>query len=317
MTTRLPQVTRTYQNHAGDSTRWQRYQPRADDIVICTPPKSGTTWTQEIVRQLVFCGQPDAPERDSLALRQISPWLEQHRFPLDEVLNLLEAQQHRRFIKSHLPLDGLPYFPQVKYLVVGRDARDVAMSMWNHYTEFVDAQYERSQHLPAQFGEPLPLPPSDIHIFWRTWITRGSFAWTSDGYPFNSVLHHIQSWWSYRHLPNILFIHYSDLKSDLPGEIRRMAKFLTIPQVDVWMSSITHAVTLEAMREREERLDPGMKHVWREGARTFFHKGTNGRWRDVLSAEEVQMYEEKAAQVLTPDCRAWLEQGRVALNASR
>ena len=56
-----------------------------------------------------------------------------------------------------------------------------------------------------------------------------------------------------------------------------------------------------------------MEDHLKEGAKTFFFKGTNGRWQDVLSAEEVALYEEKAAQVLTPDCRAWLEQGRVAL----
>jgi aryl sulfotransferase len=313
MTTHLPQVNRTYQNFAADSTRWQRYEPRPNDIVISTPAKSGTTWTQEIVRQLVFCGQPHAPERDSLALSQVSPWLEQRRFPLDDVLNRLDAQQHRRFIKAHLPLDGLPYFPQVKYIVVGRDARDAAMSMWNHYSEFVDAQFERSRHLPEGFGEPLPPPPSDIHTFWHNWITRGSFAWVSEGYPFMSVMHNIQSWWNYRHLPNIHFVHYSDLKSDLTGEIRRVAEFLAIPLVDEWMPLIAQAVTLDAMREREDRLDPGMKNVWKEGARSFFHKGTNGRWRDVLSAEELDLYEAKAAQVLTPDCQAWLEQGRVAL----
>jgi aryl sulfotransferase len=94
-----------------------------------------------------------------------------------------------------------------------------------------------------------------------------------------------------------------------------MAEFLAIPLVDEWMPLIAQAVTLDAMREREDRLDPGLKNVWKEGAKSFFHKGTNGRWRDVLSAEEVQMYEEKAAQVLTPDCRAWLEQGRIALKS--
>jgi aryl sulfotransferase len=45
---------------------------------------------------------------------------------------------------------------------------------------------------------------------------------------------------------------------------------------------------------------------------TFFHKGTNGRWRDVLSAEDVALYEETAVKVLTPVCQAWLEQGRSA-----
>ena len=48
----------------------------------------------------------------------------------------------------------------------------------------------------------------------------------------------------------------------------------------------------------------------------FFYKGTNGRWREVLTAAELAMYEEKAAQVLTPACRAWLEQGRVALDSA-
>ncbi|MCB0122470.1 MAG: sulfotransferase domain-containing protein, partial [Caldilineaceae bacterium] len=108
MTTQLPQLIHTYQSHILDSTRWQQYRPRADDIIISTPPKSGTTWMQEIVRQLVFLGQ-DTPERDAMGLWQVSPWLEQRLTPLDVVLRQLEAQQHRRFIKAHLPLDGLPY----------------------------------------------------------------------------------------------------------------------------------------------------------------------------------------------------------------
>ncbi len=311
MTEPLPQVIHTYQSHILDSTRWEQYQPRADDIIICTPPKSGTTWTQEIVRQLVFLGQA-APERDAMDLWQVSPWLEQRLAPLDGLIRQLEAQQHRRFIKAHLPLDGLPYFSQVKYIVVGRDARDVAMSLWNHYSEFTDAQYERLNNTPGRVGDPVS-PIEDIHAFWRTWITRGRFSWESEGYPVQGTLHHIQTWWDYRHLPNILFVHYSDLKADLAGEIRRIADFLAIPLAEAMLPSITQAVSLDTMREREERTNLRMKEAWKNGAKTFFFKGTNGRWKDVLSAEELALYEEKAAQVLTPDCRTWLEQGRVAL----
>jgi len=312
MTTQPPQATRIYQSHILDSTRWQHYQPRPDDIIISTPPKSGTTWTQEIVRQLIFYGQA-APERDEIALREISPWLEWRLTPLDVAMGQLEAQQHRRFIKSHLPLDGLPYFPQVKFVVVGRDARDTAMSLWNHYSEFNNEVFERINNSPGRVGDPMPRPPQDIHAFWRDWISRGWFAWESEGYPFGGNLHHTQSWWPYRHLPNIHFVHYNDLKANLAGEIRRIADFLEILLPDEALSSIMSAVSLEAMRDREDRLDPGMKMRWKEGAKTFFFKGTNGRWRDVLSAEEVQMYEAKAAQVLTPECRAWLEQGRSVL----
>ena len=129
MSNSFPAVTRIYQNHHLDSTRWQRYQPRADDIVISTSYKSGTTWMQEIVRQLVFVNHETKP-----TMYDVSPWLDRNRRPLDEVLAELDAQTHRRFIKTHLALDGLPFFPQVKYIVVARDARDVAMSMWNHYS---------------------------------------------------------------------------------------------------------------------------------------------------------------------------------------
>jgi aryl sulfotransferase len=111
MIKQLPQVIHTYQNHTIDSTRWNGYKPRTDDIVIATSYKSGTTWMQEIVRQLVFLEQ-EAPQRDEVGLWEVSPWLEGCSLPLDEIMAKLEAQQHRRFIKSHLALDGLPFFPR-------------------------------------------------------------------------------------------------------------------------------------------------------------------------------------------------------------
>ncbi|MEZ4869390.1 MAG: sulfotransferase domain-containing protein [Caldilineaceae bacterium] len=311
MAEQRPQVIHTYQNHVLDSTRWQQYQPRTDDIIISTPPKSGTTWTQEIVRQLIFAGQSGSERGDS-ALWQVSPWLDHRGFPLDDLLRKLEAQQHRRFIKSHLALDGLPFFPQVKYIIVGRDARDVAMSLWNHYTGFTDAVFEGMKRRFEREEDRLPVPPPDIHAFWHAWITRGRFPWESEGYPFQGTLHHIKTWWEFRHLPNIFFVHYNDLKNNLAGEVRRIADILEIPLTDDMLPSILDAVTLEAMREREGRLDEGIRNSWKEGAKTFFFKGTNGRWKDVLSAEELALYDAKATQVLTPDCRAWLEQGRVA-----
>ena len=310
MTAHLPQVTRTYQNFVLDSTRWQHYKPRADDIIVSTSYKSGTTWTQEIVRQLLFWGQ-DVPERDAIGLGQLSPWFEARGSALEGMVARVEAQQHRRSLKTHLALDGLPYFPQVKYIVVWRDARDVAMSLWNHYQGQKEETFGAADN-PSVL-EQLPPPPPDIHTFWQAWITRGAFAWESEGYPFWGNLHHTQTWWNYHHLPNILFVHYADLKHDLVGEIRRIADFLTIPLTEAMLPSILATVTLDAMRVRADRLDPGIMGIFKEGAKTFYFKGNNGRWKDVLSAEELALYEEKAAQVLTPDCRAWLEQGRVAL----
>ena len=115
----LPQHTRTYQHHHLDSTRWERFIPRDNDIIISTPYKSGTTWMQEIVVQLIFL------DRDVPSSQDVSPWLDARFQPIDALLSQLEHQEHRRCIKSHLALDGLPYFPSSRYVVVGRDPRDV------------------------------------------------------------------------------------------------------------------------------------------------------------------------------------------------
>ena len=114
MADRLPQVTRDYVNHHLDSRRWRVFEPRDDDIIVTTSYKSGTTWMQQILYLLIFNEGLEAPP-----LPLISPWLDA-RFhgPLEEMRTGLAAQTHRRFVKSHLPFDGLPYFPNVKYLIV-------------------------------------------------------------------------------------------------------------------------------------------------------------------------------------------------------
>ena len=306
MTTQLPQVIHTYQNHTLDSTRWQHYRPRADDIVVATAYRSGTTWMQEIVRRLVFWREPHEEWR-KIPLNSLSPWLDTRRHPIDNIIALLEGQQHRRFIKTHLALDGLLYYPQVKYVVVGRDARDVFMSFINHYGNLTDAARNALNEPLGRVGPPLPPCPEDIHELWRDWITRGWFAWESEGYPYWGNMHHIQSWWNYRHLDNILLVHYNDLLADLPGELKRVADFLNIPITDEMIAALLPELTLDALRNVAETL--GAVTSFKGGAKTFFFKGTNGRWKDVLSAEELALYEEKVAQVLTPECRAWLEQG--------
>ncbi|MBL4583181.1 MAG: sulfotransferase domain-containing protein, partial [Pseudomonadales bacterium] len=110
-----PKLTETYTSIAMESARWENFKPRPDDIIICTPPKCGTTWMQMICALLIFQkAELDKP------LSEYSPWLDMLILPIDEVLEQLSAQTHRRFIKTHTPLDGLPYFDDVTYLCVGR-----------------------------------------------------------------------------------------------------------------------------------------------------------------------------------------------------
>src|SRR6478609_8207708 len=98
-----PERTREYRNHHLDSTRWDSFRVRDDDIVITTAYKAGTTWTQRIVAALVLGPGPlYAP------FNQLSPWIDaRFQGPIEPILEVAEAQQHRRFFKSHLAADGL------------------------------------------------------------------------------------------------------------------------------------------------------------------------------------------------------------------
>jgi len=306
---KLPRRTRTYQCHHFDSTRWDYYEPRQDDIIIATSYKAGTTWMQGIVANLLFPeGNFPAPPAD------ISPWIDMRYVPLEVFLNSIKSQQHRRFLKTHLPLDGMRYEPGVKYVYVSRDGRDVFMSLWNHYSKMTAESRNHMNAIPGRLGEEFPPSPDDIHEFWATWIESPLFENEMGGWPYWSHLSNVQSWWDYRHVPNIEFIHYNDLLTDPAGELRRLANYLEIDVPESAWSRILDAVSFESMKSKAELYAPAGGFFWEGGAKTFIHKGSNGRWRDVLTTGELAQYDALCDKALTPECRNWLENGRGVLH---
>jgi hypothetical protein len=112
-----------YRSWMSDNRRWDALELREGDIVISAPSKCGVTWTQRLVALLVF----DGPEMPG-PMATVSPWIDTCIRPVEEVVGILDAQRHRRFIKTHTPLDGLVLDDRVTYIGVGRDPRDAAMS---------------------------------------------------------------------------------------------------------------------------------------------------------------------------------------------
>lgn len=298
----LPRRTRVYQNHHIDGTRWDRFETREGDVVVSTAYKAGTTWMQTIVSALLFGDAPPGP------IGEVSPWIDLRVPPLDPMLEALEAQTHRRSVKTHLPLDGLPYRPGVRYVYVGRHGPDVFMSLWNHYSSYTDEAFERFNG-PGLVGEPQPRPPSEPRALWREWTTRGWFPWESDGWPFWSLLHHVRTWWEWRHLDDVLFVHFNDLLTDLEGEMRRVADFLdvTIPERE-WPARVERA-TFASMRRRAAEVVPGGGRSFKGGAETFLHRGTNGRWKGVLGEDDLALWQAAVERQLAPACAHWLEHG--------
>jgi aryl sulfotransferase len=308
---RSREPSRVYQNHHLDSTRWRVFEPREDDVIITTSYKSGTTWMQQIFQLLVFGGDPEAPPA-GLA----SPWLDaRFQGELDDVAKWLDSQTHQRFVKSHLPFDGLPYYEQARYVVVTRDARDVFMSLWNHYSSYTDDLMARLNG-NDRVGEPLPAPPGEdgLRETWRNWMTRGWFPWESEGWPFWGNLHHTKTYWEHRDLGNVLFVNYLDLLADPAAEIARVAEFAHIDVTPALLELAVEGSHIDAMKKtmRETGVHEMMKDTFRIGSDAIVNKGTNGRWRGVLTDDDLGLYDEAKERVLPADCAKWLEQGRAS-----
>ncbi|RLA04931.1 MAG: sulfotransferase domain-containing protein [Gammaproteobacteria bacterium] len=291
-----PVKIREFHNHHFDSTVWNDFQFRDDDVVIATYAKAGTTWMQQIVGQLIFGGDP------TLEAANLSPWLDIRIVPKEQKFAMLDAQQHRRFIKTHLPLDALVYSAQAKYVYIARDARDVVWSMYNHHANALPQWYDALNNTPGLVGPPIEPPPDDIHQYWRDWMDQ-------DGHPFWPFWESVRSWWAVRHLPNLLMVHFNDLRADLPGQMRRIANFLEIEaDGDNW-DSIVEYCTFDWMKSHAATTAPMGGAMWEGGGETFINKGTNGRWRDILTAEEIREYERKANSELGEACARWLANG--------
>jgi len=299
----LPQVEHIYQHHHLDSTRWNYFTPRDDDIVISTSYKAGTTFTQTIVGNLLYPND-DMPGPATV----ISPWVDMRIFPLELALGQLEAQKDRRFIKTHLPLDGLPFFPNVKYIMVGRDPRDVFMSLLNHWGSHTDHFFGMMNGVPGRQGDPFFPFDGNIKQAWKIWMTKGWFEWESDGYPMWSHLHHCETWWRYKDLPNIKLIHYSDLLADLEGEMRDIAQFLDIELSEEQWPAVVNRCTFATVKKDPEKVVGNMDFGFKGGADTFINKGTNNRWHGVLDERDLKLYG-TAMKKLPADCANWLQNG--------
>ena len=291
-----PQKVREHWHHLLDSTIWNEFKFRDDDIVINAYSKSGTTWVQQIVAQLLWNGAED------IIVSEVSPWID-CRFPSkEERLEIVEAQSHRRFFKSHLPVDTLVFSPKAKYIYIGRDGRDVLWSLYNHHRNMKADVIESIDSVPERVGPPLGYAPPSILQYFRDWLSK-------NGYPWWPYWEHVLSWWGIKELPNVMLLHFSNLKKDMPSEIRRIAAFLDIVIDEIKWNTILEHCSFDYMKANASKSVPFGGSLWEGGAKSFMHKGVNERWKDVLTTEDIEQYEHTAREKLGADCAYWLSTG--------
>jgi len=238
--------------------------------------------------------------------RQLSLWVAaaQQVEPLLEppgALARLEAQAHRRVVKTHLPLDALTFSPKARYLYVARDGRDVAMSLYHHHREGNALWYELLNADPDA-GPPMPPPDPDPRRYFRHWLDH-------DGAPFWPYFENISGWWAARELPNVKLVHFNALKSDLEGQVRTIAGFLGCELDQARLPTILEHCGFGYMKAHADLVAPLGGRIFEHGAQAFIHQGVNGRWRDVLTAQDSADYEAAARARLGQDCAHWLAGG--------
>lgn len=292
----FPHKKREHWHQLLDSTIWNEFNFRDDDIVISAYSKSGTTWVQQIVAQLLWNGA------EHIIVSDVSPWID-CRFPAkEERLELIESQTHRRFMKSHLPVDTIVFSNKAKYIYIGRDGRDVLWSLYNHHRNMKEDVIESIDSVPERTGPPLGIAPSSILQYFRDWLNK-------DGYPWWPYWENVLSWWNIRDLPNVMLLHFANLKRDMPGEIRRIAKFLDIEIDEKKWDLILKHCSFDYMKAHADQSVPFGGNIFEGGAKSFMHKGVNGRWKDVLSHKDIEQYENIAVEKLGAECADWLSTG--------
>ena len=297
MLTAVPDAPVRYQSSDEDSARWEGFPFRAGDIVISTRSKSGTTWMQMICALLVF-QTPRLPAR----LAQLSPWLDWLVRPRDEAIAQLEAQQHRRFIKTHTPLDGIPLDPLASYIVVGRHPLDMAVSLY-HQGDNIDREVMARLTGQAAAGQP-PAARRPLHPWLVRWAGRDADP-REDMDSLAGVLWHLSDAWARRDSPNVILVHYSDLTADLAGEMRRLAGLLGIDVPEQAWPGLVEAAGFGQMSSRAAELVPTPDGVLKDSA-AFFRRGSSGAGREVLTSAEYDAYLAHAAALAPPDLLDWL-----------
>lgn len=293
-----------YREADADNHRWHGFEFRPGDVIIDAPSKSGTTWTQLLVALLVFDG-PDFPA----PIGKMSFWMEQKTRPVEEAHAVFAAQTHRRFIKSHTPLDGVPYRDDVVYVCTGRDPRDAAVSM-THHSDNLDRV-----RLAELIGSPevadYEPPPFEERI------DRFIDGDEAPGWNLRFLAHHYRTFWERRELPNVGLFHFTDLRTDLTAEIQRLAEHLGIHLTPVRAAELADEASLARARSRATEVAPEAHMGLFRDVGGFFRTGAVGEGASLLMPAQAERYGEVVAATMPPDLATWVHGGWGATPGSR
>ena len=287
-----PVKTREMHNHHMNSEVWNAFKFRPDDIVTASYGKSGTTWTQQILGQLILQAPRRSTFRSSRPGSICASSAGGDRGPRTHPSQALRQDPPARRRAG--------FSPKAKYLYIGRDGRDAIWSMYNHHANANEVWYDALNNTPGLVGPPIERTAGVDPRLLPAMVRAGRL----------SLLAVLGKCALLVGDPRPAEREADPLQPDEgrsagldPGD-RGIPRHS--PSTKTKFPAIVEHCTFDYMKAHAELAAPLGGMFWEGGARTFINKGTNGRWRDTLTPEDIQAYEAKAPPSL----------GRNALNGS-
>ncbi|CAK1545175.1 unnamed protein product [Leptosia nina] len=258
---------------------------RSSDVFVFSFPRSGTTWTQELVWLVLNDLDYEAAAKTPLTERYLflefsmifdeglkeklyeankhdEDLLKDAKFVSDPVFDLIKKQDSPRFFKSHLPLSLLPPSAlKAKMVHVARDPRDAMLSFYH---------LMNSMTLSNLRG--------DFKDFWEAAI-KDLHSWTP-------YFENVKESWEMRDHPNLLFLFYEDMRKDLPSAVRRVCDFFGKKYNNEQIARLCDHLSFESFKNNPSVNYDLMKELGlMKSDKEFVRKGKSGGWRENFDEE--------------------------------
>ena len=285
--TYTPPPRKPYKGSITDTDRWNAVDLRAGDVFVCTPPKCGTTWTTSIVTML-------CAGRTDIAPQKLIHWLDASFMPLDDVVDGLRAQDGQRCIKSHTPMDGIPWRADAHYITVYRHPIDMMLSLRKHLANEVST------------GDDHPyLQDADTAL--KSFATKEPTDYDDD--TLATFLTHFRASVQMPRPDNLLILHYADMLAAPRAAIAQIAAHIGIDADDALLDAVTEATSFGNMKANPDRFTPYADKGYWHDPQAFFHSAGTRKWEGEVSDEALALYHAKMTANLPADQIDWLENG--------
>ncbi|MGH8141682.1 MAG: sulfotransferase domain-containing protein [Steroidobacteraceae bacterium] len=262
LTGRWPRVLARLMNRA--LGRFGDYRPGVHDVLVCSYFKSGTNWTMQIAVQIAHLGQASFEH-----IHDLVAWPEtRSRFGKSIAVPITDEDPWRnaptglRVIKTHLPMDKVPYDAAARYICVVRDPKDVFVSSFHFVRD-------------TMLGPLMPSKARWLENFLSPDAISGSWA------------AHLHSYWQARQRDNVLFLTYEEMKRDLPGTVRRIAQLMGVALSGEQFDAVVQQSSFGHMKQIGLKFDTSrFRRSGRKAGGTMIRRGESGIATELLGADE-------------------------------